>query len=377
MKKIISKLLAGPISKEELFELNDWLNDPNNQSVLESYIKDYHDLNLAMLKNNVNAAYNKVIESIEREEKPVKKLVSNWSKYAAAILLLFGLGVLYHQDFFSSSKENTIVPKDDVITLELDNGTIRTIDVSRTKKVTDAKGNTIGKQKLNQIIYSQYHFPEKLEYNTLTIPGGKQFQLELADGTKVHMNAGSSLRYPINFSPTGSRQVSLTGEAFFEVSKDKSRPFIVKVGDLDVKVLGTEFNISAYKEDKNINVVLVEGSVSLNKVDDVQDGVTKLSPGQKGAFEPTSKNITISQVNTKLYTSWMQGHLVFRNQTFDNILTKLGRHYNIEIKNTNEELGKEVFNASFNNVGIEKVLGYFNVTHKINYSIEDNIVIIK
>lgn len=376
MKNIISKLLAGTISKKELIELKEWSNDPKNQSVLESYIKDYHDLNLALLRNNVEDAYNKVIDKIERKERPVMRLIPKWGKYAAAIVLLFGLGLYYQQMFLSSNNENKLVPMDDSITLELDNGAIKTIDISQSERIKDANGNIIGNQKQNQITYSQEHPSRKLAYNTLTIPKGKQFELKLADGTVVHLNAGSTLRYPVNFSQTGSRIISLSGEAFFDVSKDKTRPFVVNVGDLEVKVLGTKFNVSAYKEDAKIDVVLVQGSVNLNNIDKVLGEPTKLSPGQKGTLESDSEGINVSKVNTVLYTSWMQGHLVFRDQTFDNILTKLERHYNIEIENTNVELGKEVFNASFNNVGIEKVLSYFNDTHKINYTIENNKVII-
>lgn len=378
MKDIISKLLTGTTTDEELIKLKQWLKDPKNQSVLESYVKDYHDLNLALLKNNVDEAYNKVMNRIERNEKPVKRLIPNWTKYAAAIVLLFGLGFLYQQGFFfSPNKDIQIIPKNNAITLELDNGTIQSIDVSQSKKLKDAVGNVIGNQKQNKISYSQEVPSDVLVYNTLTIPSGKQFELELADGTMVYLNAGSSLRYPISFPKTGTRQVSLSGEAFFDVSQDSSRPFIVNVGDLDVKVLGTEFNISAYKEDSNIEVVLVEGSVSLNKTDDIRDEAITLSPGQKGSFELVSKDIKVSQVNSNLYTSWMQGQLVFRDLSFDDILTKLERHYNIEIENTNKELGKEVFNASFNNAKIEEVLSYFNDTHKINYTIQNNKVIIR
>ncbi|MCG2461680.1 FecR domain-containing protein [Flavobacteriaceae bacterium F89] len=379
MKNTIFKLFAGTISKKELIELKKWLKDPKNQSVLEYYIKDYHDLNLVMLKNNVDEAYKKVMDKIESNENPVKRLIPNWVKYAAAVVLLFGLGFLYQQGFFTSRNDGLIVPKDDSITLELDNGFIQKIDVSQTKDVRDADGNLIGNQKQSSISYSPYQSSNELVYNTLNIPSGKQFELKLADGTVVHLNAGSSLRYPINFSQTSTRSVYLSGEAFFDVSKDKSRPFIVRVGDLDVKVLGTEFNVAAYKEDANIDVVLVKGSVSLAKTDTdkLEGGVTKLAPGQKGSFELATKDINVSQVNTALYTSWMQGHLVFRELSFDDILIKLERHYNIEIENTNEELGREVFNASFKNVGIEKVLSYFNDTHKIKYIIENNRVVIK
>lgn len=367
----------GTITEKELIQLRNWLNNPKNQSELESYVADYHDLNLATLKNNVDRAYCKVEQQISRNERPVKKLFPNWAKYAAAVVLLFGFGILLQQGGLSYQIETVVVPKDESITLEFDNGEIQTINVSQTKEVKDADGSVIGTQKQNRISYSQVTPSKDLVFNTLSVPSGKRFQLELSDGTSVHLNAGSSLRYPINFLSEGPRQVFLSGEAYFDVKEDIINPFMVNVDELNVNVLGTEFNISAYREDSNIDVVLIKGAVSMNSQGDLRDGPTVLMPGQKGSFGKESKNINLDRVNTSLYTSWMQGHLVFREVTFDNILTKLERHYNIEIENRNTDIGYEVFNASFNNVDIENVLSFFNDTHEIDYTIENSKVIIE
>ncbi|MDO6604948.1 FecR family protein [Arenibacter palladensis] len=377
MKKNITKLLLGTITENEIVELRIWLQDPKNQAILESYVRDYHDLNLATIKNNLDEAYNKVSHQIDSNDKPVKKLFPNWTRYAAAVVLLFGLAFFYQQGFFATSNPEVLVPKDDSITLELDNGTIQTIDVNGAIEVRDSEGNVVGSQQQNQISYSKAHEKEVLVFNTLTIPNGKKFQIELSDGTLVHLNAGSSLRYPVNFLSDGPREVFLTGEAYFDVTKNVSNSFVVNVNELDVKVLGTQFNVSAYGEDEFIDVVLVEGAVGLHKEDELQADAVKLSPGQKGSYEQASNYIQVNEVNTSLYTSWMQGHLVFRDLTFNNILKKLERHYNVEIINFNEVLGNEVFNARFNSVAIEEVLGYFNDIHSIDFRIEENKVIIK
>lgn len=377
MEKNIFKLLTGTLTEKEIVALRNWLEDPKNQATLESYVRDYHDLTLATLKNNVDEAYDKVKQEIKHMERPVRRTIPRWINYAAAIVLLLGLGFLYQQGFFPFQDDTPIMPKDDAITLELDNGTIQAIDVSRTKEVRDPEGNLIGDQNQDRISYSQATQKENLVFNTLNIPNGKKFIVELSDGTIVHLNSGSSLRYPVNFLSAGPRQVYLSGEAYFDVSSNELNPFIVNVNDLDVKVLGTKFNISAYTEDRSTNVVLVEGAVSLDGKTGPKDAVVTLVPGQKGSYGHYTQNIVVDAVNTDLYTSWMQGHLVFRNLTFDQILTKLERYYNIEIENTNAVLGKEVFNASFNDVKIEEVLSFFNDTHKIEYTIKNNKVIIK
>ncbi|MGI9550520.1 MAG: FecR family protein [Aurantibacter sp.] len=300
-----------------------------------------------------------------------------WVKYASIAAIFIGVmasGYIFWQNQIAG---NSIIIPSDAITLELEDGSIEILNQDGSKEVIDKNGRILGQQTGGQISYEGASSTEELAYNTLTVPHGNRFDLKLSDGTTIYLNAGSSLKYPVKFLDGHDRKVYLAGEAYFDVSKNESSPFIVNVNELDVKVLGTEFNVSAYAEDTNIDVVLVEGAVSLNTDDVLQKEPTLLSPGQKGSFKQASKEISVARVNTALYTSWMQGHLVFRDLTFDQILAKLERHYNVEIENTNVELGKEVFNASFNKVEIEEVLSFFNDTHEIDYTIENNKIIIE
>ena len=213
-------------------------------------------------------------------------------------------------------------------------------------------------------------------YNTLTVPYGKRFEIKLSDGTNVHLNAGTSLKYPVKFFKGENRQVFLNGEAFFDVTSDKNHPFIVNAESLNVEVFGTEFNVSAYPEDSTTDVVLVEGSVGLyNENETLKDGVT-IVPGTKGSHEKKQNNISTEKVNIEIYTQWMQGGLVFRNSTFENISKKLERHYNVKIINNNEHLNKEVFNASFKQESIDIVLSYFSDSYNIEYTIQENTIYI-
>nr|WP_293168107.1 FecR domain-containing protein [Allomuricauda sp.] len=375
MKKNITKLLLGTISEKEIMELQDWLEDPNNQKILEAYVRDYHDLNLATLKNNLDEAYSKVNNRIDDKTKPIKRLFPDWMKYAAAVIVLMALGLIYQQGFFSTEEQYVLVPKEDTITLELNNGIVQSIDVSGNKEYRDREGNVVYVQNQGLIRYSKVTENEVLVYNTLLVPNGKTFQVELSDGTRVQLNAGSSLKYPVNFLEEGPRKVFLTGNAYFDVTKNTANPFVVNVDELDVKVLGTEFNISAYEEDENIDVVLVEGAVNMAGKNQSQD-LVELVPGQKGSFDPNSKDVLVEEVDTSLYTSWRQGSLVYRELAFNKILKKLERHYNIEIVNNNVELGEEVFNARFDRMEIEEVLGYFKDIHDIDFTVENNKVTI-
>ncbi|WP_420603088.1 FecR family protein [Flagellimonas sp.] len=186
-------------------------------------------------------------------------------------------------------------------------------------------------------------------YNTLTVPYGKTFELLLSDGTKAHLNAGSSLKYPVQFLNGMERKVFVSGEVFLNVEKDKDHPFVVGADDLNVRVLGTQFNVHVYPEDEVAEVVLVEGAVALYPENEAYhtDTSTRLEPGFKASFDKTDKKIETEAVMTDIYTSWMHGELVFRNMSFNNILKKLERQYNVNIINNNEGLSSEKFNASF------------------------------
>ncbi|WP_431243682.1 FecR family protein [Flavobacterium sp. P21] len=216
-------------------------------------------------------------------------------------------------------------------------------------------------------------------YNTIKIPYGKKFRLQLSDGTFVHLNSGTTLKYPIKFIAGENRQVFLDGEAFFDVAKDKKHPFIVNVDNLNVRVLGTHFNVSNYPEDTSTDVVLVEGSVGMYQPNEEFDALknTILKPGFKGTFNKENTKISTKPVITDIYTSWINGGLTFRNMTFKNIITKLERRYNVTIVNKNEKLANEKFNASFKEESIENVMSYFNDIHGINYTIKGNQILIK
>src|SRR5690606_22630816 len=139
-------------------------------------------------------------------------------------------------------------------------------------------------------------------------------------------NAGTSLKYPVKFLNGQERLVFLTGEAFFDVAEDADHPFIIKADDLNIRVLGTKFNVSAYPEDATADVVLVEGSVGLYDHTAKFDTDTfLLEPSEKGSFNKKEKKLKSEAVSTSTYTSWIEGELVFRNMSFENILRKMER----------------------------------------------------
>lgn len=221
---------------------------------------------------------------------------------------------------------------------------------------------------------------ETLVYNELYVPYGKRLQVILSDGTHVHVNAGTTLKYPIRFIEGKERKVFLEGgEAFFDVTKDEKNAFIVNVNKQNIKVLGTRFNVSSYPEDEINHVVLVEGSVSLyeNSKAHNDDEAILLEPGFKAGWNTKHNNILISEVDTSTYTGWIEGKLIFKNIPFKSIRKKLERFYNVTIINNNKVLDNNTYNAVFDVETIDQVLETLNENYPIEYVIENNQIIIK
>ena len=371
-KKLFTKYINNECSLEEL-------------QLLETFLDSYQDKNKTWAELEIGNeeafkknSWSKIESQINKGQKKKSYPFLTYIKYAAVAIIFLGIGYFYQQGYFSN-KQELIIPSES-ITLELENGNIQIINEDGSTKVVDVQGKVVGTQSGNELVYSNNLAKEKLVYNTLTIPYAKRFKIQLSDGTNVHLNAGSSLKYPINFIEGEKRRVFLTGEAFFDVTSDVNHPFIVNAETLNVKVLGTEFNVSAYPEANEMDVVLVEGSVIMGLQENHDDSKPQiiLKPGFKGSFDRESKTISTEKVNTSIYTSWLEGAIVFRKESFANIIQRLERHYNVTIMNSNKELSNETFNATFeaDNETIEDVLNYFNKVYQIEYSIEDNKIII-
>lgn len=192
------------------------------------------------------------------------------------------------------------------------------------------------------------------------------------------MNSGTSFRFPTAFPSQGNRTVFLSGEGFFDVTKDKKHPFQVKTDEMDVEVLGTKFNVNAYENEKKTDVVLVEGKVALfADIEISKDKVVTLNPGYKGSKFKNQTSIATEKVNVKPYIAWMSETLVFKNSKFEDMVKILERNYNVTIVIKNKTLNDEVFNATFVNEPIESLLKHLNESFPIKYKIKDNVIYIE
>jgi len=385
IKNLLQKFVLNQCTPEETNEVIAYYQ--KNQLTDDfPTVEDVQNLLDEMPKMNQQKAdsiFDTIVSASKEKESvivmPARK--SNYRKYisiAASIVVLLGIGFFYKQNMAEKPVEQKFDFKSSDIVLQLENGETQIISENNSSQVKDAKGNIVGNQNGDKLVYENNAGSEKLVYNTIKIPYGKKFRLQLSDGTFVHLNSGTTLKYPVKFIAGENRQVFLYGEAFFDVAKDKKHPFIVNADELNVRVLGTHFNVSNYPEDNITDVVLVEGSVGMYKSNQEFDTAknTVLKPGFKGSFNKENAKISTKAVITDIYTSWINGGLTFRNMTFKNIITKLERRYNVTIINKNEKLANEKFNASFKEESIENVMSYFNEIHGIHYTIKNNQILI-
>ncbi|WJS95467.1 FecR domain-containing protein [Flavobacterium johnsoniae] len=304
-----------------------------------------------------------------------KTVVINWKKmlqYAAIVFCLLGLVYVFQ---YKNVKEGKIEIPSNAIQLVLENGDIQVLNPNGKQQIIKKNGEVIASQKENEINYRSANAMNKLVYNEIKIPYGKTFKVMLSDGTSVNLNAGSSLKYPVQFIKGHNREVVLEGEAFFDVAKDKTHPFVVKTRGVNVRVLGTKFNVSSYKEDSDINTVLVEGSVSLSGLGNA-DKKAMLTPGEKGSWNSKNTEITIDKVDTRFYTEWINGEIVFRKTAFRDIIIKLERTYDVTIENNRTDILDKKFNASFNkNIeSIEKVLETMSKIQGFTYTKQGKLI---
>ncbi|MBB4804681.1 hypothetical protein HNP37_004778 [Flavobacterium nitrogenifigens] len=375
-ERLIVKFITNQASTDEIEQLTEWLKDDENKIVFKDFVKTNYAIDAALNSFDSTEVRKQLLKRIEEENNVfTKRRFSSYYKYAAILIIALGGFYFYKNSGAEQVKQNVIIPRVDEIVLQLGNGSSETIDTSDEKSVTDKEGNIIGKQEKNRLVYTKAFAEGALVYNTLKIPYGKKFEVQLSDGTVVHLNSGTSLRYPVQFGKNKRREVYLTGEAYFEVSKDKAHPFTVNAQEVNVEVLGTKFNVDSYTNNTSTDVVLVEGKVSLYKQQKTNQ--VYLTPGLKGSNLKGQDAISTEQVNTDYYTAWVKGSLVFKNASFADIIKKLERQYNVTFINRNKTLGKEIFNARFDNEPIEVVLKYFSDSYKIDYQIDRDKITIK
>ena len=228
----------------------------------------------------------------------------------------------------------------------------------------------------NKLVYEPQKEEKKItiQNNHLVIPKGKTYQLLLSDGTRIWLNSETEITYPTRFVGN-KREITLIGEAFFEVAKNKEKPFIVNANGMEVKVLGTSFNVSCYTADKTISTTLIEGSVSVKTEN--KKTVT-ITPSEQFTYNRDDAKTDIRIVNTELFTSWINGEYIFKDTALEEIVKKLQRWYDFSVNYEDESLKNNRYSLIVDrNTDIDHLLEVISYTSDIKLERTNNIINIK
>jgi len=210
------------------------------------------------------------------------------------------------------------------------------------------------------------------QFNTITTPRGGQYQVMLADGTHVWLNAASSIRFPQSFNGP-QRLVELSGEAYFEVAKDKSHPFIVQANGTKVQVFGTHFNVNAYPDNNNVTTTLLEGSVQMSN----NSQATMLVPGEQGVSTRSGGAINVSRADIQQVIAWKNGYFIFHDLSIVEVMKQVSRWYDVDIEYQDEGVKNNEFGGAISRYkSITELLDNMQLTRSIHYKIEGRRVII-
>lgn len=373
--KVYTDHTATEAEEKELFE---WAMMAEDDHVLKNHI-----FQLLGTKNEISFTevdweriFQSVIKKIKREKPAIRKWV--WYKVAAAVaVLLMASGGL----FLIMNKEK----KGDLIKHRLASESMFKNDVKPggTKAILQA-GNQQVRLNANDTSFTLGGNHVQIQNGALTVgniapvqyvlttPLGGTYSVMLSDGTKVWLNAGSELRYPSLFQG-GTRTVSLSGEAYFEVATDVNHPFIVKTSGQDIKVLGTEFNVEAYTDDAEIITSLIKGKVQ------VEAGGKNLvlDPGQQSLWNKQDRLDINPDADIAQAVAWKNGYFRFDKADIQSIMTQLARWYSIRVV-YEPGLKNQYFGAIMNrNNNISQILDMLSATGEIHFKVEGNVVMVK
>ncbi len=377
--QLIDKYLNGTATPNERLLVEDYYT---RLAALEPVSRDREEYERGV-KDEV---LEKILESSLIVEMRQRRMRTRQLLWVAASLLLFIAGAgLYFRIHGLGQKElvkvkttpslqNDIAPGGNKAVLTLANGTKIVLDTTQNGAITEQGNIRVSKLADGQLAYNKDDTASadtEITYNTLTTPRGGQYTIALPDGTKVWLNASSSLTYPTNFTHK-ERRVQITGEAYFEVVKDPASPFVVKVKDAEVQVLGTSFNIMSYSDESVVKTTLVEGSVKMRQ----GNGSLLLKPGQGAQFSPDGEMRLVKDVDTEEALAWKNNLFSFNDDDIHTVMRQIARWYDVDI--IYEGKVPNHFNGNISRaVNVSAVFKMLQLTGSVHFSIVGKQIVVK
>lgn len=388
--KLIALSLTDDLSAEQQIELNLWIQKSERNAFIYDKIKDKRSLSEDLSElEGIDAEY--ALQQVRRRIKGTQKVEvvksnSYWSRVAAAAIF-----IIIGTSFFYFAKMN--IGNTDVVSYQEDikpgtNKALLVLASGKTIKLSEAQNGVVINQhkitysdgtEINNSSATEIPRPgdniEASQFNTLSIPKGGQYQIVLSDGTRVWLNAASSLKFPSAFT-SATRNIELIGEAYFEVAKSKI-PFIVVSNNQVVEVLGTHFNINSYADEKYTRTTLVEGSVRVSLLNAKQSTdaayPVKLVPGQQSVNY--GRDLKVIEIQTESVLDWKNGDFIFKKENLSQIMRKVARWYDVDvIYDKNIDLNQTFSGQVSRSKNISEILRALQSTGRINFKIDHKTV---
>lgn len=367
--ELIIQVLCDEATPEEKQELEDWLDrDPEHRHVFDQMSRLFQATNKAPVPPvfDQEEGWTSFLQQIQKRR--FRRLLISLSGVAA--VLIISVILFFKGD--TTVEEPLIRPGSAKAILIVGNQAPIAID-RRSLSIQNA-GNEIRNDSAGGLVFrNKEEKEEEITYSTLVIPQGGEYKITLPDSTQVWLNSESVLRFPSRF--TGNRRcVEFKGEGYFKVAKDPEHAFLVKTQDAEIRVYGTEFNLYAYEEEEQLAATLVCGSVSVTPAGGQE---VKIIPSQQLSYSRETREISVKEVDTDMYTSWKTGFYSFENVSLEEMFNYLKRWYIFEVTFAEEHLKAMRFTGAFQkDHPISYGLNLIRLTCEVNFTVEGNRIIV-
>lgn len=370
--RLFAKALAGELDESKAQELEAWLRESPRHAEEWNALRREIVAGGAVfdLQREGKRMVEKRWRKFERQTRGRQRIFV-WVRYVAAALVPLGLAFWFLIGRQPEAPRQVavapILPGTYKARLILGDGRQVALDSATHVRMRELPGVEV-KAENNVLVYTNGDtiVEKQVKYNTLEIPRGGEYALQLADDTRVWLNAGTSLRYPVAFSGQ-ERRVELRGEGYFEVAKDSASPFVVSVNGVDVRVLGTSFNVSAYSDE--VVTTLVEGKVLMRS----QADSVVLVPDRQGVWD--GKRMTVKRVDARNYALWREGVFFFEDMPLEDILDALARWYDVHVFYQNAELKMMRFSVEIKRYEhIDTILRRIAETNRVRFNVNNRTV---
>jgi ferric-dicitrate binding protein FerR (iron transport regulator) len=365
MHDLFNKFIENKCSPEEVKQLLDEFKLAENEESLRLFIRKQLEtdpggtgFNSAKYQYQADELYVKISQKLkDGKSRPRYRIISifgnPWLRVAAVAFVFVFIGTLGYYLLNENTKKEVIATNKSVIygtdllpggnkaILTLSDNSSIILDTARNGVIREQGGTRIIKLADGQLSYNAAKGrPKATEYNTISTPRGGEYKLTLPDGSMAYLNAASSIKFPVAFTGR-ERKVEITGEVYFEVAKDVKSPFRVKVGDMTVEALGTEFNVMSYSEESSVQATLIGGVIRVSQ----HENQVTLSPGQQARLEHSGELTVADQVDIDEIVAWRKGLFIFNHAHVEEIMQQIGRWYDVEI-----EFAGEISHETFTGV---------------------------